>query len=336
MEISRINKNQNISELDQKEQFAIDVLTGFTSSPKNLSAKYFYDDKGSELFQKITQHQDYYPTRIEFEILEEIKNELPKIIGEEEIDIIELGAGDGHKSQLVLDGFLEAGCKINFFPIDISEQAMVMLDETIGRHDRLNIHGVVGEYFEGLRFLRSRSDNKQLILFLGSNIGNFNRSQNQGFLRRLWKSLNAEDYAFIGFDLKKDIDVLTAAYNDSAGITESFNLNILNRMNRELGADFDVSKFQHMGVYNPILGAMESYLISTQEQKIFIKELERCFHFDAYEPLHLEYSFKFLKSDIDYLSRETGFEVIEHFSDRRDFFVDSLWKVKKDAALMKT
>ncbi|MCB1159552.1 MAG: L-histidine N(alpha)-methyltransferase, partial [Leptospiraceae bacterium] len=310
--------------------FAIDVLTGLCSIPKQLSAKYFYDDTGSEIFQKITQHEDYYLTKTEFRILNEIKYTLPQIIGEDEIDIIELGAGDGHKTQIILEGFLERNYKVNYYPIDISEKAMTMLETNINSHKNLKVHGIVAEYFDGLRYLRSKSLNKQLVLFLGSNIGNFNRAQNQGFLRRLWNSLNALDYVLIGFDLKKNISILTRAYNDSAGYTREFNLNLLRRINRDLGGDFDLNKFQHFGIYNPILGSMESYLLAIEEHDIYIKELEHSFHFDAFEPIHLEYSFKFLKSDIEFMSKHTGFKVIQHFSDTQEFFIDSLWKVTKE------
>lgn len=312
-----------------EERFAIDVLTGLCATPKEISAKYFYDDAGSELFQKITQHKDYYLTRTEFGILTHARREIPEIIDTREIDIIELGAGDGHKSQLIIQGFLNASRKVNFCPIDISEKAMDLLEKNIESGAGLSVHGVVAEYFEGLRFVRGRSSNTQLVLFLGSNIGNFDRIQNQGFLRKLWKSLNHGDYVLIGFDLKKDVEILTAAYNDSSGYTREFNLNLLRRINRELGGRFDLNKFRHFGIYNPVLGAMESYLLSTEKHEVYISDLERVFYFDVFEPVHLEYSFKFLQSDIEFLSNQTGFRIIENFSDPENFFIDSLWKVEK-------
>lgn len=329
MKISRLIKQSAVGDEAQKEQFAIDVLTGLCASPKNLAAKYFYNDIGSEIFQNITQHKDYYPTRTEYEILDMVKHELPQIVGKQDIDIIELGAGDGHKSQLIIDAFLCTNPKVNYYPIDISEKAMLTLRDNIKAHDNLMVHGVVAEYFEGLRYVKQRSNNKQLILFLGSNIGNFDRIQNQGFLRKLWMSLNTSDYVMLGFDLKKDVSVLTAAYNDSGGYTKEFNLNLLKRINQELGGNFNTDKFQHFGVYSPTLGAMESYVLATEEQDVYISELERSFHFNAYEPIHLEYSFKFLKSDIDFLSRKTGFEIVAHFSDAQNYFANSLWKVVK-------
>lgn len=328
MELSRLESDE--VRLPLNEQFAIDVLLGLSSTPKKLSPKYFYDDIGSELFQKITQHSDYYPARTELEILNYVKDELPTLFEEEEIDIIELGAGDGHKSQLILDGLLKVGKRVNFFPIDISEKAMKQLGETIVSHENLTIHGVVSEYLTGLRFLRKKSKNRQLVLFLGSNIGNFDREQGQSFLRLLWKSLNQDDMLLTGFDLKKDVKTLTTAYNDSNGYTHDFNLNLLTRINRELGGDFDRCKFQHVGVYNPILGAMESYLLPMELQTVYLKELQRSFHFEAYEPLHLEYSFKFSKPDIELLSEQTGFSIEKNFAAENDYFMDSLWRVSKE------
>lgn len=317
-------------EVAPDDQLAIDVLTGLSATPKHLSAKYFYDDTGSEIFQKITQHKDYYLTAKEVEIITNIKKQLADVIDEQEIDIIELGVGDGHKSQLIIDGFLQSGCKVNFYPIDISEKAMLMLQENIVPNDNLTIRGVIAEYFDGLKLVRGQSTNKQLVLFLGSNIGNFNREQSLGFLRKLWASLKADDFIFIGYDLKKDVQKLTAAYNDEDGLTAQFNLNLLSRINKELGANFKLEKFQHFGVYNPVLGAMESYVLSTEKQEVYISALQRAFQFEAYEAIHLEYSYKFSTKDINQLSQQTGFKVVKHFTDSNAYFVDSLWQVAKE------
>lgn len=322
---------KNDIQIDQKEQFALDVLTGFSSNPKVLSPKYFYDDLGSELFQKITQQEDYYLTRTEYSILNDSKDRLPDFVNEDEIDIIELGAGDGHKSDLVIQGFLDSGKKVNFYPIDISKEAMNQLAENIKARENLEVHGVVAEYLEGLRFLRKQSKNRQLVLFLGSNIGNFDRVQREVFLRKVWRGLNKDDLILLGLDLKKDVNIVAAAYNDKEGITRHFNLNLLDRINRELGANFKTDAFQHVGLYNPFLGAMESHLLSRKEQTVHVEALEKSFHFDAFETLHLEYSFKFSKKDINLLASSTGFVVQKHLSDKDNYFIDSLWKVEKDS-----
>ena len=314
---------------DQREQFAMDLLMGLCSKPKRVPSKYFYDDRGSQLFQEITRQDDYYLTKVEHQILTSAQTQLAKIINKKEIDIIELGAGDGHKTKIIVDGFLNQGCRVNFFPIDISSEAMGLLKENLQEADQLSIHGIVSDYIEGLRYVRDHSDHQILALFLGSNIGNFDRVSNQTFMRMLWKSLGHDDYILTGFDLKKDVELLISAYNDKKGITKAFNLNLLKRINTELGGTFDIDQFFHFGTYNPVMGAMESYLVSAIEQDVYIEELERSFHFKAFEPIHLEYSFKFLESDIAFLAQETGFEITKNFTDQRKHFVDSLWRVKK-------
>jgi uncharacterized SAM-dependent methyltransferase len=135
----------------------------------------------------------------------------------------------------------------------------------------------------------------------------------------------------IGFDLKKDIDLLLRAYNDTGGVTRAFNLNLLTRINRELGGDFDVSKFRHFGTYDVFSGAMESYLVSMEEQSVFVRQIGRSFAFEAWEPIHTEYSYKYLISDIEKLATETGFQVLEHLFDSKRYFADSLWRVHKHA-----
>ncbi len=328
MKIVNLLETQQTRDSDENERFAEDIKAGLSSTPKSIPTKYFYDETGSILFQKITGHADYYLTQAEFNILDSIKHELAKIIDSDEIDIIELGAGDGHKTELIIQGFIESGKKVNFYPIDISEKAMQQLEEGLQKHDALSIHGIIAEYFSGLSYVRQHSNNHQLVLFLGSNIGNFSKTQSKEFLLHIRDILSDGDYALIGFDLKKDIPTLVKAYNDSAGYTSDFNLNLLTRINRELGGEFMLEHFQHYGNYNPVLGAMESFLISRKEQDVYIANIDQTVHFDAFEPIHLEYSFKYLKTDIDDLCYYTGFHPIKHFTDDHERFVDSLWQIK--------
>ncbi|HEY0562551.1 MAG TPA: L-histidine N(alpha)-methyltransferase [Methylophilus sp.] len=310
------------------DAFAIDVLTGLSGHPKSMPAQYFYDDIGSELFQKISQHADYYPTKTEFAILAQAAALIPSLLPEQEIDIIELGAGDGHKSKLLIDGFLAQGRKVNFYPIDISEKAMQQLGDNFVESSQLSIHGIVADYFTGLHHLKRMSSHPKLVLFLGSNIGNFNRSQSQEFLKKVWLSLNAADHVLIGYDLKKATQLLNRAYNDSAGLTKAFNLNLLHRMNKELGANFDVNSFEHYGFYNPSSAAMESHLISLRTQEVYIAALEKHFHFAQFEPMHVESSYKFTLQDIGNLAGHNGYKIKHHFSDDNDYFMDALWQVQ--------
>lgn len=313
------------------QAFALDVIKGLSQQPKAISAKYFYDDIGSELFQQISQHADYYLTKTEFSILENIKQQLPALIGTETIDIIELGAGDGHKSKLIIDGFLSYGTKVNFYPIDISEKAMHLMGDYLQVSDGFDIHGIVADYLHGLQHIHSISNNKKLVLFLGSNIGNFTKAQSLAFLAQLHASLDAEDYLLVGFDLIKDSATLNKAYNDSDGLTKAFNLNLLDRINSELGGNIDTHFFEHYGFYNPTLTCMESYLIAKAEQSVTLAVSDQTFHFDAYEPLHLEYSYKYSPAEITHLANRLNFSIHTLFSDNQQYFIDALWQVRKKA-----
>lgn len=311
---------------DSKTSFAKDIDKGLSSKNKAISSKYFYDDKGSNIFQKITKHPDYYPTKKEIEILYLIQNKLPHLIKLEEIDIIELGPGDGTKSKIIIDGFLKNNYKVNYYPIDISKKALQLLSNNFAPNKNLLIHGIIGEYLDGLKFIKKESKNKQLVLFLGSSIGNFDRKQSKKFLKAIYKNINNNSYVLIGFDLKKNISTLNNAYNDSSGLTKKFNLNLLNRINNDLKGNFKLKNFIHFGSYNPLLGAMESYLISLIKQSIHIKKLNKNFEFDTFEPIHLEFSFKYSKSDILDIAKSSNFKITKIYTDSKNYFIDSLWK----------
>lgn len=194
---------------------------------------------------------------------------------------------------------------------------------------KFEIKGVVAEYFQGLTWLSRNPKAKNFVIFLGSNIGNFNKPMALRFLRHLWHSLNDSDYILIGFDLKKDLDILYNAYNDKQGITKEFNFNVLDRINELLDGDFKRDNFQHQGLYNVQTGAMESYLIAQKNHCVDIKKVGKKFNFQPWEAIHMEYSYKYLSSDIKELAMSTGFEIIENYNDEKGFFTDSLWKVKK-------
>lgn len=325
-----INLMQADNAAQSKRQFALDVLTGLSQTPKRIASKYFYDDRGSDLFQQITKTKDYYVTGREFLILERICRELVEMTGVvDAIDIVELGVGDGHKSKVIVEAFLAANIQVNFYPIDISEQAMSLLQKNLPSSPLLHVEGIVADYFAGLSFVRSMSKNPQLVLFLGSNIGNFDRHEALEFICSLWRVLKHDDHVLIGFDQKKEVAILNRAYNDSSGTTAAFNLNLLSRINRELSGNFDPALFEHYGFYNPMKGAMESHLISLKDQSVYVGELERKFSFHQFEPIHLEYSFKFLPFDIENLSRQAGFAVIKNFSDAGEYFISSLWRPSK-------
>lgn len=323
-------RNQNEDVL--RTQFALDVLIGFCAPQKFLPSMYFYDRKGSELFERITELGEYYPTDCEFEILTTHGERIASMFADSPFDLVELGAGDGRKTKVLLSCLQHQNAEFSYIPVDISEAAIANLVGSLERsHPRLVTAGLVGEYFDSIHYLEQHSSRNKLVLFLGSNIGNFDYLEAMRFLRTIWKHLNEGDYLLVGFDLKKDIDVLTRAYNDCKGVTRDFNLNVLRRINDELDAQFELDNFAHHGFYNPLRGAMESHLVSTREQHVPIGALSKTFHFKAYESIHLEYSYKYLIENVEDMATNAGFEIVEHWQDSRAWFVDSLWRVIKNA-----
>lgn len=317
---------------DPIRDFAYDVLLGLSERPKRLPSKYFYDDAGSRYFQRIMSLPEYYLTDCEAEILTaHAAHVVHPMLRGGPFNVVDLGAGDGKKTMIVLDYLRRIDADFTYVPIDISEGAMRQLVETVRtRMPGVRVEGLVSDYAAGVQYLgREHGERGNLVLFLGSNIGNFNAVQARGFLRRLWSVLREGDFALLGFDLKKDIEVLLGAYNDSEGVTAAFNLNLLQRINRELGANFDLRAFRHYGTYNVFSGAMESYLVSLEPQVVRVDALEHSFAFDAWEPVHTEFSYKYLRSDIESLARDTGYESDASFEDARGYFVDALWRVVK-------
>jgi L-histidine Nalpha-methyltransferase len=316
---------------DPHREFAYDVLVGLSERPKRVPSKYFYDEAGSRGFQAIMELPEYYLTRCETEILEKNCERILEPLMGEKINVVDLGAGDGKKTMIVLEHLRRAKADFTYVPIDISESAMRDLVDTVrARMPDVRIEGLVGEYSQCVEALgKEDASRRNLVLFLGSNIGNFNSVRARAFLRRLWSVLREDDRVLIGFDLKKDIEILLAAYNDRRGVTREFNLNLLHRMNRELGAHFDVKSFRHFGTYNVFSGAMESYLVSLEAQIVRVDALEMSFSFDAWEPVHTEYSYKYLRSDVESLAKDTGFTYEARFEDERGYFLDARWRVLK-------
>lgn len=319
-----------LSSATKQNTFAEDVRHGFSSTPKFLSSKYFYDDEGSRLFQEIMKLPEYYLTRAEFEIFQ---TQTPKIFDafsakNEEFDLIELGAGDGTKTSLLVDYFLQQNAAFNYIPIDISQEALNVLTEKFAKQfPSLSIKTEQGDYFKTLETLGTKTANRKIILFLGSNIGNFSQEQAVGFFTNLRAVMNENDLLFIGFDLQKDPNTILDAYNDESGVTARFNLNLLSRLNRELGANFNLEDFSHYAAYHPIEGAARSFLMSRKEQTVFIESLGESFEFRAWEPIFMEISQKYHLEMIAELAETCGFQVVENFFDGRHYFVDSLWQV---------
>jgi L-histidine N-alpha-methyltransferase len=311
-------------------QFAAEVLEGLTATPKHLSSKYFYDDEGSRLFQEIMKLPEYYLTGCELEIFEQQAADIYSAFanGDSAFDLIELGAGDGTKTAILVSHFLGRNADITYSPIDISSEALDALSAKFTTEfPALRMEPLQGDYFHILKSLKNGGGRRKVLLFLGSNIGNFTREQSVSFFRDLHDVMNPNDLLFIGFDLLKDPHVIVRAYDDSQGVTARFNLNLLKRINRELGADFDLDKWSHYAIYRPVECAARSFLISREKQKVRINALNRCFEFEQWEAVFMEISQKYSLAMIEGLAGASGFEVKENFFDRRNYYCDSLWQL---------
>ncbi|MEO6838172.1 MAG: L-histidine N(alpha)-methyltransferase [Ginsengibacter sp.] len=309
------------------ENFLKDVLRGLQSSPKYLESKYFYDKKGDELFQKIMSSDDYYLTNCEMEILSEQKGKIAEAVSvsDGKLDVIEFGAGDATKSIYLLKELCERNAIDNYFPIDISKNIIGMLNTNIPNEiPGLKIHGLHGEYFDMLTEANRISKRKKLVLFLGANIGNFKFDAMPAFCKKLRSLLSEGDMVLIGFDLKKDPKKILAAYDDSEGFTRQFNLNLLHRINIELGSDFDLNNFKHYAMYDPDSGACKSYLVSMKEQKVCINGTPINFKKD--ETIFMEISHKYSVEQIDTIAVQCGFIPGTHFFDTKEYFVDVIWQ----------
>lgn len=303
---------------------------------KALSSMYFYDDAGSEIYQRITELEEYYPTACENEIFKTHKQRIVQTfrenLGGETINIVELGAGDGHKTRVLLHELLDAGVDFEYIPIDISRHAIIALLSAVEREFRdcpqFKCHGLIADNDQGLAWVRAHrsATRKNVVLFLGSSIGNYDLSEARLFLSAVRRHLRSGDQLLIGFDLKKDPEVLRLAYSDPYMVTAEFNFNLLRRINRELGANFDVAQFYHMANYNAVRGCMESWLISRCDQIVTILALGQEVKLQAYESIHTEVSFKYTLAEIRKMAAECGFDTVDEVQDSREYFVDAIWR----------
>jgi len=313
-----------------KKEFAEDVSAGLSAKPKFLPSRYFYDEAGDKLFQRIMALDEYYLTQAEYGIFSNHKSEFLKLFraDAEEFHVIEFGAGDGYKTRVLLDYFVEANAKFKYMPIDISSNVLRDLVKSLRMEmPKLEVEGLHGEYFSTLETLETEPEVRNIIFFLGSNIGNFQKNEAIKFLSHIAEDMGREDYLMIGFDLKKDPEKIRRAYNDSAGITRQFNLNLLTRINRELGGNFDISKFVHWPVYDPFTGAAKSYLVSREMQSVQIDTLQETYHFKAWEAIFMEISQKYDLEMIEELASASGFRLVNNFFDPNRYFVDSVWQL---------
>ena len=310
------------------DTFAMDIEEGLRSSPKFLSSKYFYNAEGDRLFQEIMSMPEYYLTNAEAEILDKQSDAIRTSFGNQPVDIIELGAGDGSKTKFLLKNMVDNKMDVRYIPSDISPNILAELKSNFATEiPNLEVITLAGDYFTSLVDLPDSTGRKRILLYLGANIGNLEKSHAAEFIGQLKQFLNLGDSIMIGFDLKKDPQTILDAYNDPAGITAAFNINLLNRINIELDADFNVEQFSHWERYNPETGAARSYLVSRKKQKVNIGALEQSFEFEAWETIRMELSQKYGMNDIAELAKNSGYKFAERFVDSRGYFVDAVFEM---------
>ncbi|MDB5013447.1 MAG: dimethylhistidine N-methyltransferase [Daejeonella sp.] len=324
------NIKTNIEEIVSYIKFKSDVLKGLRSSPKYLDSKYFYDAVGDKLFQQIMRCPEYYPTKCELQILSQQRNNIVRDFFKHagrEFDLIELGAGDALKSTFLLEELVGNNFAFEYFPIDISENVIDLLSKKLPEKiPGLLLTGLNGDYFDMLKKANKLSDRRKIVMFLGANIGNMLPNQAVKFCVQLREHMNPGDLLFVGFDLKKNPQVILDAYNDKQGFTRDFNLNLLTRINNELDADFDLEKFQHYPSYDPEYGSCKSYLVSKCKQSVFIKgNTNQRFHFEEGEVIRMEISHKYDMEQIENMAASSNFKPLNRYVDSKNWFMDALW-----------
>ena len=302
-----------------EKTFAEEISLTLNADSKFITPKFFYDKKGSELFEKICSLPEYYPTRTEIEILKNLCTELPDYL-DESFRLVELGSGASVKTRLILDIFASIQNTIEYFPIDISEILTESSEILLKDYDNLHVTGIIDTYEGGLDFLKNYDDKKNLILFLGSSFGNFSSSDGNKFLQAVNSTMKSGDLFLIGLDLVKDEQILESAYDDSQGITAQFNLNVLSRINDELDADFDLNNFSHYSVYNKEHQRIEMYLKSLVRQSVVVSKSDLLLNLEKNELIHTEYSHKYSLDQIRTLLECAGFKINHVWLDDRKYF----------------
>jgi L-histidine Nalpha-methyltransferase len=302
---------------------AADVRAGLTKPFKELSPRYFYDERGSELFEEITRLPEYYPTRAERTILERHSPGICDTAGNP-ATLIELGSGSASKTRVLLDAMFAAGCLEAYAPVDISEQITRETAEAVASEYGIAVHGLVCDFERDLE--RMPLAGPRVIAFLGGTIGNFEPAQRASFLARVANLLGPDDHFLLGTDLVKDGGRLEAAYNDSSGVTAEFNKNVLSVLNRELDANFDLDAFEHVAFWDAENLWIDIRLRSLARQVIEISALEMSVAFGRGEEMRTEISTKFAREGLAGIYAEAGLEMVDWWTDPEDLFALSLAK----------
>ena len=315
------------------DDFAADVRSGLTAPRKFLLPKYFYDELGSCLFDAICLLPDYYLTRAEADIFARHAAEIVERAGEgaRRLTLFELGSGSASKTRRLIDALLAKQSRLTYVPVDISTAALEeSASALLGDYEGLSVTAYAADYDTALPRLRENFEEgaRALVLFLGSNIGNFDRAEARDFLRRVRKTLRPDDCLLLGADLKKNAEILEAAYADPLGVTAAFNLNLLVRINRELRADFPLQGFHHVAFYNEAEGRIEMHLESYSQRTVRIGALALAVRFEPRERIHTENSYKYSLDELSALAAQTGFELRHTWLDSARDFSSNLFVAK--------
>ena len=314
----------NLVKRDPLAGFAEDVRKGLSAQPKRFLPKYFYNELGSQLFEAICLLPEYYLTRAENEILKRYADDIVSSVTGQKT-LLEMGSGSASKTRLIIEALLRRQTELLFMPVDISATALESSSRILLQsYPRLRIEAYAADYFAGLAELAKKPRPRTLALFLGSNISNFDLDEALRFLRAMRSVLQKGDALLLGADLKKDPAILEAAYNDALGVTSAFNLNVLARINRELGGTFDLRSFRHKAFYNEEVGRIEIYIESLINQQVRIEKLDLDVEFAAGELIHTENSYKYDKTGIAQLAAQTGFELSRTWLDSQERFSSNL------------
>ncbi|QSV56341.1 MAG: L-histidine N(alpha)-methyltransferase [Dolichospermum sp. UKL201] len=296
-----------------------DVIKGLTEKLKSLPPKYFYDDPGSQLFEKICELPEYYPTRTEAWILEQYADEIAEITNC--CELIELGSGSSTKTQVLLTAYQKIANSCRYLPIDVSggilKTSVLQLQE---KYPDIAIHGLLGTYEQALVHLESNYLQSRMLFFLGSSLGNFNQEECDIFLNQVSRTLQPGDYFLLGIDLQKPLDILEAAYNDSQEVTAAFNLNMLSHLNWRFQGNFDISLFKHQAVYNQVDHQIEMYLHCQKSHWVSLELLDLKVNFEAGESILTEISRKFNLATMEKNLSDKGLKTVKTWTDEKEWF----------------
>jgi dimethylhistidine N-methyltransferase len=293
-----------------------DVLAGLAQTPKRLPSKYFYDRRGSELFEEITRQPEYYRTRVELALLQDSAAEISAAVGPR-AHVVEYGSGSGRKTRILLDALDDP---VAYTPIEISRSALIASFERLDREfGDVEVLPVCADFTQPVPLPRpARRADHALVFFPGSTIGNFTDEEAVRLLRAMHQTMGDRGGALLGIDLQKSPAIIEPAYNDANGVTAKFTLNLLARLNRDIGSDFDLDGFEHRADYVADVGRIETFLVSRRAQDVTVEG--RGFHFDAGEAMQVEYSQKYTDAGLAALAAQAGLKVVRAWNDPQDWF----------------